>query len=231
MTEISRRALISGATATAATVAFGSKLISPASLVAQPAPDVAVDPDTVAKLQFKALSGALTGVHPDVLVPNVDPFGMNAEIFARAKTADNTTLQAILGKFSGSSGRPPKTIQQILAEDTKEESAKFLMRSITLAWYLGAWYTPQDLKKNSYKPRNTYYSTRRYSTEVLIPHEMLSPNAYTNCVVWRVAQAHPMGYSNLQFGYWGQEPPEKDMFTKPLSLDPPIADPKTGDSK
>jgi hypothetical protein len=35
-------------------------------------------------------------------------------------------------------------------------------------------------------------------------------------VVWRVAQAHPMGWSNLQFGYWGQEPPDLEMFTRPL---------------
>jgi hypothetical protein len=216
MTEISRRALMTGATATAATAAFGSMLISPSSLIAQASPAAAVDPDATAKTQFRDLSAALTGVDPSILVPNVDPFGMNAEVFARAKAADPTTLQTILSKFSGSS---PKTVAQILAEDTKEESAKFLMRSIILAWYLGAWYAPQDLKKNSYKPRNSYYSTRRYSKEVLIPYEVISPNAYTNSLVWRVAQAHPMGYSNLQFGYWGQEPPGIEKFIKPLKPD------------
>jgi len=218
MTEISRRTLIAGVTATAATAAFGSMLISPSALIAQPSP-VAIDPDATARLQFKAVSGALTGIHPDVLVPNVDPFGTNVEIFAKADVADTNTLRTILSKFSGSPGSPPKTVAQILAEDTKDESAKFLIRSIILAWYLGAWYAPQDLRKNFYgdkDPQHSYHSTRRYSQEVLIPHVVISPNAYTNSVVWRVAQAHPMGWSNLQFGYWGQEPPELEMFTKPL---------------
>jgi len=233
MTEISRRGLITGATAAAATAAFGSMLISPVSLIAQPAPGAAVDPDKDAKNQFAKLSQALTGIDLSILAPNVDPFGMNAEVFAKAKAADANTLQTILNKFSGTSGSPPKSVTQILGEDAKDESAKFLMRSIILGWYLGAWYAPQDLKKNFYgakDPQHSYYSTRRYSKEVLIPHDVISPNAYTNSMVWRVAQAHPMGYSNLQFGYWGQEPPEAEMFIKPLPADPP-ADPKKAVSK
>jgi hypothetical protein len=224
MTEISRRGLITGATA-AATAAFGSMLISPSPLFAQPSPKVAADPDKDAKAQFAKLSEALTGIDLSILTPNVDPFGSNGEIYRRAKEAKADTLRTILDKFIGSAGTPAKTITEILAED-KDESAKFLMRSIILAWYLGAWYAPVDLKTNSYKPRNTYDSTRRYSREVLIPGKVISPNAYTNSMVWRVAQAHPMGYSNLQFGYWGQEPPVAEMFTKPLPLDPPKPDSK-----
>ena len=213
MTEFSRRALMKGTTATAATAAFASMLISPTSLIAKPSPDEAVAPDKNLET-FANLSAALTGIHHDVLVPNVDPFGINAEIFRRANLAKAETLQTILDKFAGG-----KTIDDILAEDGKDESAKFLMRSIILAWYLGAWYAPDDLKKNSYKPRNTYSSTRRYSKEVLIPHEVISPDAYTNGMVWRIAQAHPMGYSNLQFGYWGQDPPSVEKFIKPLKTD------------
>jgi hypothetical protein len=226
MTEISRRAVITGATATAATAAFGSMLISPSSLIAEASPAAAVDPDKNDKIQFAKLSEALTGIDQSILTPNVDPFGVNAEVFARAKAADGQTLDTILKKFIGSPVNKPKTVVEILAEDTKEESAKFLMRSIILAWYLGAWYAPQALKESSYAakdPHHSYYSTRRYSKEVLIPHEVISPNAYTNSLVWRVAQAHPMGYSNLQFGYWGQDPPDLEMFTKPLKQDSPKA--------
>src|SRR5271169_6793508 len=112
MTEISRRALISGATVTVATAAFGSMLISPVSLIAQPAPGAAVDPDKDAKNQFAKLSQALTGIDLSILAPNVDPFGMNAEVFAKAKAADANTLQTILNKFSGTSGSPPKSVTQ-----------------------------------------------------------------------------------------------------------------------
>jgi hypothetical protein len=223
MTEISRRALMKGTTATAATAAFASMLISPTSLIAKSSPDDTAAPDKNVE-NFANLSAALTGIHHDLLVPNVDPFGINAEIYRRANLAKADTLQTILDKFVGG-----KTIEQILAEDGKDEGAKFLMRSIILAWYLGAWYAPDDLKKNSYKPRNTYNSTRRYSKEVLIPHEVISPDAYTNGMVWRVAQAHPMGYSNLQFGYWGENPPGIEKFIKPLKADSPKPAPASVD--
>jgi Membrane bound FAD containing D-sorbitol dehydrogenase len=225
MTEFSRRALIIGATATAATAAFGTVLISPTSLIAKPSPDDAVSSDKNLT-NFANLSAALTGVDVSILTPNVDPFGLNAEISRRANAANAGKLQTILDKFTGG-----KTIEQILAEEGKDEAAKFLMRSIILAWYLGAWYAPDDLKKNSYKPRNNYNSTRRYSQEVLIrPSEIISPDAYTNGLVWRVAQAHPMGYSNLQFGYWEKDPPGIEKFIKPLKADNPKPTPATTDS-
>ena len=41
---------------------------------------------------------------------------------------------------------------------------------------------------------------------------MISPKAYTQGWVWRVAQAHPMGYSDMQFGYWTREPPPLSDF-------------------
>jgi hypothetical protein len=156
---------------------------------------------------------------------------LNAEIYRRANAADAGKLQTILDKFAGG-----KTVEQILVEEGKDEAAKFLMRSIILAWYLGAWYKPDVLKTNVYKPRS-YNSTRRYSKEVLIPPtEIISPDAYTNGLVWRVAQAHPMGYSNLQFGYWEKDPPGIEKFIKPLKADnskpaPSTADPTKAVSK
>jgi hypothetical protein len=224
MTEISRRALITGATATAATAAFGTVLISPTSLIAKPSLGDAV-PSDKNLTNFANLSAALTGVDVSILRPNVDPFGLNAEIYRRANAADAGKLQTILDKFAGGT-----IVEQILVEEGKDEAAKFLMRSIILAWYLGAWYEPKVLRDNAYKPRNTYISTRRYSKEVLIPPtEIISPDAYTNGLVWRVAQAHPMGYSNLQFGYWGQDPPGIEKFIKPLKVDNPKPAPATAD--
>jgi hypothetical protein len=230
MTEISRRALITGATATAASAAFGTVLISPTSLIAKPSPDDAASSGKNLT-NFANLSAALTGVDVSILTPNVDPFGLNAEIYRRANAADAGKLQTILDKFAGG-----KTVEQILVEEGKDEAAKFLMRSIILAWYLGAWYKPDVLKTNVYKPRS-YNSTRRYSKEVLIPPtEIISPDAYTNGLVWRVAQAHPMGYSNLQFGYWEKDPPGIEKFIKPLKADnskpaPSTADPTKAVSK
>jgi hypothetical protein len=30
--------------------------------------------------------------------------------------------------------------------------------------------------------------------------------------MWRVGQAHPMGYSEWRFGYWAANPPPLDAF-------------------
>lgn len=240
MTEISRRALITGATATAATVAFGSVLISPSSLIAQPSPAAVASTVDIRK-QFAELSAALTGFDENLLIPDVDPFRFRDAVFDKANNAngdakDAETLRKLLAKFGEAKNAPPNThgvkidpLKKLYEDAEKPENKgeyepmKFLMRSIILAWYLGAWYRPNDLRANSYAAKNTqhsYYSTRRYSKEVLIPNDVISPTTYTNGLVWRVAQAHPMGYSNLQFGYWGQEPPSLELFTKPLPLDP-----------
>src|SRR5579863_5270117 len=88
MTEISRRALLTGATATAATVG----LISPGPISAKPLEAVA-DPEADAKGQFIKLSEALTGFDHNLLVPNVDPFRFSDEVFARAKDADSVRFQ------------------------------------------------------------------------------------------------------------------------------------------
>jgi hypothetical protein len=241
MTEISRRALITGATASAATAFFGSVLISPSSLSAQSSP--ATGASTIGVVdQFAELSAALTGFDVNLLIPGVDPFRFRDAVFDKANNAngkpnDAETLRKLLAKFGEAKKASEKTqgvnldpIKKLYEDAEKPENKveyepmKFLMRSIILAWYLGAWYRPDDLRTNSYaakNPQHSYYSTRRYSKEVLIPSDVISPTTYTNGLVWRVAQAHPMGYSNLQFGYWGQEPPGLDLFTKPLPLDPP----------
>jgi Membrane bound FAD containing D-sorbitol dehydrogenase len=211
MTEISRRALLAGATATAATIAFGGVLAATA------AGQIPVDPDATAKLQFSELSAALTGIDKNILLPNVDPFKFNDEVFERARKADSARLDMLLNKFQGSAGNPAKTPREI--HEDPDEDTRFLVRSIILAWYLGAWYDPKVLKQHSYQ-KTVYYSARRYSRDVLIPHEVISPSAYTRSMVWRVAQAHPMGYSNLQFGYWADNPPDQLLFINALQAGP-----------
>ena len=78
--------------------------------------------------------------------------------------------------------------------NTGNDDIKFLARSIVLLWYLGSWYDPKDLQS---KPRG---QPARISSEVV------SAKAYTQGLVWQIAGAHPMGYSNLQFGYWSRNP-------------------------
>ena len=71
----------------------------------------------------------------------------------------------------------------------------YLGRSIILAWYLGVWYDPDVLKT---------YNTPDQPFPVPV-ERVISPAAYTQGWTWRVAQAHPMGYSEMRFGYWAQD--------------------------
>ncbi len=47
---------------------------------------------------------------------------------------------------------------------------------------------------------------------------IVSAKAYTLGLVWQIAQAHPMGYSNLQFGYWSREPVDPNDKNSPLGF-------------
>lgn len=216
MTDLTRRKLLSGATAAAATAAFGSILIA--------SPCVIADTPELPEATFGRLSGSLTGIDPSILAPRVDPLGLNHEIFKRAKEKNAATVQAMLQKFAAAGDDKEKQKAAVTAMmkpasgDELGEKMRFLGRSIILAWYLGAWYKPEDLKRHFYDPatqKQNYYSYRRYSKNVLIPHTVLCPNAYIGGMVWRVMQAHPMGYSNLQFGYWAQNPPDLVAFITP----------------
>jgi hypothetical protein len=70
-------------------------------------------------------------------------------------------------------------------------------------WYLGAWYEPAHLKQ---------LVDSRSGPPAFIPHIVISPKAYTQGWLWRVIQAHPMGYSDMQFGYWARPPQPIDDF-------------------
>jgi hypothetical protein len=79
--------------------------------------------------------------------------------------------------------------------------AKYLARSIVLMWYLGAWYEPAELK-----------ALRDDPTRVAT-FQIVSPKAYTQAWALRVAKAHPMGFSEMQFGYWTRPPnPRTDVI-------------------
>lgn len=196
MSDMSRRTLLVGAVATAATVAL--RRLAPVSPV-----DATADSDQDI---FDRLSAALTGIDQAKLVPGVDPFELNAVYFQKAQHTDSDTLAKILNAYRKTP--TDATISDVILKPGTDTC--YLARSIMLAWYLGAWYDPKTLRAAAPGTRTT--SAPRYSTEILVQCDIISPTAYTQGWIWRVAQAHPMGYSNLQFGYWSQEPPTRDAF-------------------
>jgi hypothetical protein len=197
--EVSRRAMLKGTAATTAIAAAGP--IS-SSVYAQGA-DPASPQDMMA---FLLLSAALTGVHVAILAPEfdrgadpdilkadagVDPIQLKDDYFKWINAADAANFAKLLQIAKDHPLSAPDIIKAVNAGD----DTRFLARSIVLLWYLGSWYKPEDLKKNGTP-----------GAQARIDFQVLSAKAYTQGLVWQIAQAHPMGYSNLQFGYWSREP-------------------------
>jgi hypothetical protein len=200
--EVSRRAMLAGTVATTAVVA----VVPIAGSARAEAPDPNSPQDMMA---FLLLSAALTGVHvvnlapeftrdnsKDILDqdPGVDPIDIKKDHFAWINVNDPTLSFGKLLQIA--KDHRQSTTDIIAAVNASDDNAKFLARSIVLLWYLGSWYNPEDLKDKSATPGG----------RASIPSQVVSPKGYTQGLVWQIVGAHPMGYSNLQFGYWSRDP-------------------------
>jgi hypothetical protein len=199
--EISRRTVLTGTVATTAAAA----VVPIAGSAYAAAPDMNSKQDMMA---FLLLSAALTGVHVVNLAPEfvpdkseilnsdpgVDPINIKNSYFAWINVNDSTSSFAKLIQLAKDNRE--SAISIIAAVNASDDNTKFLARSIVLLWYLGSWYKPGDLKTNSVTP----------GTRAVTPSEVVSAKTYTQGLIWQIVGAHPMGYSNLQFGYWSRDP-------------------------
>jgi len=202
-TSITRRSVLAGAAAATAAATIGSDV---------PALAQAADPPTDLEV-FVTLSSALTGIAGNKLKPFADSLDLSKDYLtwvtdwaAKKPSTAFTTLLQITRSTSLPVFKDDGIIKQpdvdrlVKAIEGKGDEPKYLARSIVLMWYLGSWYEPDDLKNLP------------LTAPSFIKHTVISPKAYTQGWVWRVAQAHPMGYSDLQFGYWTREPPPLSDF-------------------
>jgi len=145
-------------------------------------------------------------------VPGSDPVNVKREYLALANEKSPSALENLLrlvkknlnapnGDRAIDADKRDEAIIKALQFNDDDQSrppadvdAKYLARSIVLMWYLGAWYEPAELK-----------ALREDPTRVAT-FQIVSPKAYTQAWALRVAQAHPMGFSEMQFGYWTREP-------------------------
>jgi hypothetical protein len=183
MAVFTRRTVLTGAVATTAVGSIGTSL-----------PVLAADARTRMAL-FIGLSSALTGIAENKLnpqrKPNLarDPLNVKQAIFDQAAT--HPAFDLLLETYEPMSSRQDPDAAAKLILDKPE--IRYLARSVMLAWYLGAWYEPDVLEHPPAVPPP-------------IPFKVISPATYTQGQVWRVAQTHPMGYSEWTFGYWSKNP-------------------------
>jgi hypothetical protein len=212
--EVSRRTMLAGAVATAATV--GASDI--------PAYARGTSPDSREDMMaFLVLSAALTGIRVGILAPEfvqnkanllgsdpgTDPINVKNDYFKWVNASNASTFEKLLQIARDHSASAPEKIRpEIISEVNAHDDTKFLARSIVLLWYLGSWYKPEDLKSS--------LTPDPKAPPAPIPSQVVSAKAYTQGLVWQIAQTHPMGYSNLQFGYWSRDPVDPNDTNLPL---------------
>ena len=146
--------------------------------------------------QFVTLSSALTGIASWILAPGIDPIDIKQTYFDTAQQADPAVFGQLLAIVASNPTLKPQQLADLVLQQSGDD-VRFLARAIMLAWYLGSWYDPGDLK---------IYSVPDPKRPP-IPFRVITMNAYTKGFAWSVAQAHPMGFSTNVFGYWGAAPP------------------------
>jgi hypothetical protein len=189
MTDITRREIIVGAAATTAAAAIVRATGTPLVFAASPEPVPTPDPMET----FVSLSGGLTGIQPSLLAPTVDTAGLKKAYFDRANRIqpEFTQLLAFYNEHKNSDAKDFAQKEAINAIFQRPDF-KTLCYSIILAWYLGVWHDPQSF--TDHNGATTH------------PQHVVSAAAYTQGWIWRIMQAHPMGYSNLEFGHWKDLP-------------------------
>lgn len=200
---LTRRTVLAGAAAAAA-VTLGGEARADNPPTADPNSPQDMD-------AFVKLSAALTGIAVKMLAPDTDSLGMRQVYFEfLARSKDRAAGLAALLQVAKSVNLPIPAdptlggiIQQgdvdnlVQAIAAKGDDARYFARSVTLMWYLGAWYEPKMLQALAAAPD---------PSKIFVDHTVVSAKAYTQGWLWRVAQAHPMGYSDMQFGYWTRAP-------------------------
>jgi len=148
---------------------------------------------------FANMSAALTGFQANVLRPFLDPVNLSGLYYDFAVSqVGQPAMDALLGAYRAIATQPVQIIADTLLETAspKPSNQAQICQSIVLVWYLGSWYKP------------AYQNNGLLGAVV----QVVSSQAYTNGLVWKAAQAHPMGFSAFTFGYWSQPPASLATF-------------------
>lgn len=145
---------------------------------------------------FIDLSAELTGLSAKLLAPAVDPINLPPVFFDTAKQGMGTeAFSKLLNLYAPIKDQTHEQIASALLGSSDPQIAKGA-RSIMKLWLLGSWYQPYD-------------QGAAHTGDIRV----VSDQAYKESWAWKIAQSHPMGYSEYHFGYWAEQPPTLKQFT------------------
>ncbi|SFY29653.1 hypothetical protein SAMN03159390_04797 [Pseudomonas sp. NFACC49-2] len=151
---------------------------------------------------FVGLSSALTGIPVERLAPQLDPVGLPLlfldYVTPRITHAVLDPLLAQYATLAADKVPPDEIARRVLMAGTAPAATQAAQaaRAIMKLWFLGVWYQPYDA--GNYKKGDS---------------AVVSDQAYIYSWAWKVAQAHPMGYSESFFGYWNEQPSSLEDLT------------------
>lgn len=149
---------------------------------------------------FIDLSALLTGYLAAELAPAIDPVGLAKEYFGTLqRKADSQSFLQTLSTFQNITENfpPEEQAAEVEQQILNDEAMGNIARRILRLWFLSTWYTDEPPGFDG---------------------EVVSMDAYTLGRAWETFQAHPMGYSELDFGYWADPPP---AASTPITPEPP----------
>jgi hypothetical protein len=157
---------------------------------------MATDPNVTS---FSRLSSVLTGFPLTRIAPQVDPIGLPSLFYAFVVQGQpGQPMQPLLAAYDaidqqtgGVPGQQPPPAQAPLVQQRILDDPVLgpLARRIIRLWYLGVWYDTEPPAPMPFPPGR-----------------VVSMEAYVGGLAWDAIQAHPMGYSEMHYGYWSAVP-------------------------
>jgi len=140
---------------------------------------------------FANLSVVLTGYPLSTILPQLDTQHQAEEFLVFLQTPGNVPTGQIDSLATAwqkvvAGGDPVQGVKTIIMTDP---TLARLAQNIIMLWYLGVWY---DL--------GSPLTAKSFAIQVV------SGKAYKNGLAWGTIGAHPMGYSEENFGYWNTAP-------------------------
>lgn len=176
----------------------------PNLIYAGPEPDVSEFDLNGSYLQ---LSQALTGIPASTLFPQTPPDNAPLQLmyWHLCTLANSTATQLLIDEYQSYHGKGYSDQQigdQLLKSSSgaiRDDAVGTMARLTMQMWLFGVWFGETE-------------ATNVSSAENTIQDEwaqnfVVSARAYKSGWIWRIAQAHPMGFSPFNFGSWAEAPP------------------------
>jgi hypothetical protein len=211
--DLGRRAALTGIGAVAASTIFPVPGL-PTLVFAGPVP-TAGNLDLVVVGNYLAASSALLGVPASALSPPAEQDDIQLQFMyssmcnganSHATLAFTNTYvelrdqglsdQEIAARLLTFSPGPPAAIRT----DEVGTMARLTMQM----WLFGVWYGGTEVA--TVTPSNQWI-TGDWAVDMVV-----SARGYKSSWIWRMAQAHPMGFSHFNFGSWADTPPSLEDY-------------------